>query len=155
MRPEQASAQHSTMNDNENANAVSDSNVDVISSMYAALGRADVDAIVAALDEDVDWISVSEEGDSVVPWYGRYRGKADVPRFFQGIGANVDITEFVPLSFTSNATDVMVSIRWAFTVRATGKSATLHMQHWFRLTDGKVTFVRTAEDSERTAAAFS
>jgi hypothetical protein len=49
----------------------------------------------------------------------------------------------------------MVSIRWAFPVRATGTIATLHMQHWFRLTDGKVTFVRTAEDSQRTAAAFS
>jgi ketosteroid isomerase-like protein len=78
-----------------------------------------------------------------------------VPRFFKEIGSSVDITEFTPLSFTSNETDVMVAIRWGFTVKATGRNATLHMQHWWRFADGKVAAVRTVEDTEQTAAAFA
>ena len=61
-----------------------------------------------------------------------------MPRFFKEIGSAVEVTEFTPLSFTANDTDVMVAIRWAFTVNATGKSAALHMQHWWRFTDGKI-----------------
>jgi hypothetical protein len=74
---------------------------------------------------------------------------------FKEIGTTVDVTEFTPLSLTSSDNDVMVAIRWAFTVRATGKSAALHMQHWWHFADGNVVSVRTAEDSEATAAAFS
>lgn len=139
----------------ENNSPKSDPKIETVRQMYEALGRGDLEAILAPVADDVDWVSVSEAGTSSVPWYGRYRGKSEVPQFFDKIGSNVDVTELTPLSFTSNDTDVMVAIRWAFTVRATGKSATLHMQHWWRFAGGKVVFVRTAEDTEQTVAAFS
>lgn len=132
-----------------------DPKIEAVQRMYAALGRGDTKAILAELADEVDWVSVTEKGDSLVPWYGRYRGKAEVSRFFKEIGANVQITEFAPLSFTSNETDVMVALQWGITVNATGKSVTLPMQHWFRFADGKVVFVRASEDSDRTAAAFA
>ena len=140
---------------NENNQTTSDPKIEAVQRMYAGLGRGDFDAIVAELADKVDWVSVSETGSKDVPWYGKYCGKADVPRFFQAIGSNVDITEFTPLSFTSNDTDVMVALRWGITVRATGKSVTLPMQHWFRFADGKVVSVLTAEDTAATAAIFS
>jgi ketosteroid isomerase-like protein len=134
---------------------MSDSKIDATQRMYEALGRGDVEAILTELADEVDWVSVSEARHPSVPWYGSYRGRDDVSRFFKEIGSSVDITEFTPLSFTSNETDVMVAIRWGFTVRATGKSTALHMQHWWRFANGKVTSVRTAEDTEQTAAAFA
>jgi ketosteroid isomerase-like protein len=134
---------------------MSDPKIAAAQRMYEALGRGDVEAILAELADDVDWISVSEAPHPSVPWYGSYRGKDDVPRFFKEIVSSVDITEFTPLSFTSSDTDVMVAIRWAFTVNATGRSASLHMQHWWRFADGKVVRVRTAEDTQQTADAFS
>jgi len=134
---------------------MSDPKIEVLERVYAAFGRGDLDTILAALADDVDWISVSEAPNPVVPWYGRYRGKGEVPRFFKEIGSTVEVSEFTTLSFTANDTDVMVAIRWAFTVTATGQSAALHMQHWWSFTDGKVVFVRTCEDTETTAAAFS
>jgi ketosteroid isomerase-like protein len=133
---------------------MSDPKIAATQRMYDALGNGDTEAILAELADDVDWISVSETPDPVVPWYGSYRGKDDVPRFFAAIVSSVDITEFTPLSTTSNDTDVMVAIRWTFTVRATGKSASLHMQHWWRFAGGKVVAVRTTEDTRLTAAAF-
>jgi ketosteroid isomerase-like protein len=65
------------------------------------------------------------------------------------------VTEFTPLSFTSNETDVIVAVWWAYTVNATGKSAAMHMQHWWRFADGKIVFFRGSEDTEQSAAAFS
>ncbi len=133
----------------------SDPKIDSIRRMYEAFGRGDVEAVLAELADDVEWISVSDEPHPQVPWYGSYAGKADVPRFFKEIGTNVEVTGFELLSTTSNETDVMAAIRWAFTARATGRSVNLNMQHWWRLASGKVVFVRTAEDTEQTAAAFS
>jgi hypothetical protein len=90
-----------------------------------------------------------------VPWYGSDRGKDKVARFFNAIGSSVEVTEFTPLSFTANETDVMVAVRWAYTVHATGKRAVMTMQHWWRFADGKIVFFRGAEDTEQSAAAFS
>ena len=132
-----------------------DPKITTIQHMYDALGRGDIDAILSEVADDVDWVSVNEGGSTTVPWYGSYQGRSAVPRFFQEIGTNVQITEFSPLSFTSNETDVMVSLVWGITVTATGKSVTLPMQHWFRFADGKVVAARTSEDSEQTAAAFT
>lgn len=134
---------------------MSDPKIAATRRMYDALGRGDIEAILAELADDVDWVSVSETPSTSVPWYGSYRGKDDVPWFFKELASSVDITEFTPLSFTSNDTDVMVAIRWAFTVHATGKSASLHMQHWWRFADGRIVFFRGSEDTEQSAAAFS
>jgi uncharacterized protein len=84
-----------------------------------------------------------------------YRGKGEVPRFFKEIGSSIEITEFTPLAFTSNETDVMVPVRFAYTVNATGKRAAMVMQHWWRFADGKIVYFRGAEDTEQSAAAFS
>src|SRR3954470_9462003 len=92
---------------NQEDRPMSDSKIDATQRMYEALGRGDVEAILAELADDVDWVSVSEARHSSVPWYGSYRGKGDVPRFFKEIGSSIDISEFTPLSFTSNETDVM------------------------------------------------
>ena len=140
---------------NKANNPQPDPKIAAVQRMYQALGRGDIDAILAEVADDVDWVSVATNGSASVPWYGSYQGRAEVPRFFKEIGSNVQITEFSPLSFTSNDTDVMVALVWSITVHATGKSVTLPMQHWFRFADGKIVVVRTAEDSEQTAAAFS
>lgn len=140
---------------NTTNNTTTDPKVAAVQRMYEALGRGDMEAILAEVADDVDWVSVSETGSPDVPWYGSYQGRSAVPDFFAKIGSNVDISEFSPLSFTANDTDVMVALVWGITVRATGKQATLPMQHWFRFIDGKVAVVRTSEDSAQTAAAFA
>ena len=153
MRSPAPRVQHGDMS--ENTNSTPDPKIESVQRMYQAFGRGDVDAVLAELADDVEWVSVSETPNTTVPWYGTYRGRSDVPRFFKEIASSVNVTDFAVLSITSSESDVMVAIRWAFTVPATGKSVALHMQHWWRFGDGKVVFVRTAEDSQRTAAALS
>ena len=95
------------MNAND-TNTMSDPKVQAVQRMYQAFGRGDVEAVLAELAEDVEWISVSETPHPLVPWYGRYAGTAEVPRFFKEIGSNVDVTEFSVLSVTASETDVML-----------------------------------------------
>jgi ketosteroid isomerase-like protein len=132
---------------------MSDPKIDTVHRIYEAFGRGDVDAILAEVADDVDW--APEAASSSVPWYGSYTSKAVVPKFFEAIGSSIDVGEFTPLSFTSNDTDVMVVIRWTFTVRATGRTRTMNLHHWWRFADGKVVQYRGSEDSEQTAAAFA
>ena len=90
---------------------MSDPKIEAVHRVYEAYGRGDVEAVLAEVADEVDW--AAESASTSVPWYGSRRGKADVARFFNEIGSNVAVTEFTPLSFTSNETDVMVAVRFA------------------------------------------
>ena len=131
---------------------MSDPKIEAVQRLYAAYGSGDVDGVLAELADDVDW--AAEAAGTSVPWYGNYRGKAEVPRFFKEIGSNVDISEFDLVGFTWNDTDVVTTVHWTYTVHSTGKTASMYMQHWWRFDDGKIVWVRGSEDSEQSAAAF-
>ena len=129
-------------------------NIETVKSMYEALGPGDVDAILAAVTDDVDWSTDAMINSA--PWYGARHGKDQVRRFFDGVVQTGPISEFTPLSFTgNNEGDVMVLIRCAFTVTATGKDGAMNMHHYFRFRDGKACYVRSAEDTAQVAAALA
>jgi ketosteroid isomerase-like protein len=128
-------------------------NVEAVQRLYGAYGRGDVDGVLAELADDVDW--AAEASRREVPWWGPFNGKNEVPRFFQAIGENIEVTEFDLVSFASNDSDVVATVHWTFTVKATGKTASMYMQHWFRLANGKIVFFRGSEDTAQSLAAFS
>ena len=130
-----------------------DPKIEAVQRLYAAYGRADVDAVLAEVSDDVDW--AAEAAGSGVPWYGPHPGKAGVARFFQEIGTSVEVDEFTLVGMTSNDTDVIATVHWAYTVRSTGKRAEMYMQHWWRFADGRIVFFRGSEDSLQSAQAFS
>lgn len=129
-------------------------NIQTIKAMYEAFGRGDVDAIGELVTDDVDWST--DAAIESAPWYGPKHGKAGVRSFFEGIGQTGPVTEFTPLSFASNDDgDVMVFIRYAFTVTATGKDVAMNLHHYWKFRDGKVCFVRSSEDTALVAAALT
>ncbi|HEV3354229.1 MAG TPA: nuclear transport factor 2 family protein [Acidimicrobiales bacterium] len=136
----------------ENTLNTADPKVQAVQRLYAAYGSGDIDGVLAELADDVDW--AAEAAGTSVPWWGNFAGKAEVPRFFKEIAANVDVSEFDLVSFTSNDTDVVATVHWTYTVRATGKTASMYMQHWFRFVDGRIVFFRGSEDTEQSARAF-
>src|ERR1700685_670988 len=122
--------------------------------MYDACGRGDVQAVLDRVTDDVDWST--DAAIESAPWYGPRHGKDEVRGFFGAIAQTRPITEFTPLSFTSNDDgDVMVFIRYAFTVTATGKSGAMNLHHYWRFRDGKACFVRSSEDTALVAAALT
>jgi ketosteroid isomerase-like protein len=123
---------------------MNDPKIEAVKQMYEAFGKGDVATILDTLADDVDW--GVEPDQSIAPWHGR-RTKAEVPAFFSAIYETQDVTEFTPLAFTSNDTDVMVVIRYGCTIKATGKSGTMDLHHWWRFRDGKVVLIRGTEDT--------
>ena len=126
-----------------------DPKIDTVQGIYEAFGRGDVPAILAVLTDDVDF--GSEIDSKMAPWHGRRRNKQEVAEFFRALGENLEVTEFTPLAFTSNDTDVMAVIRFGVTVPATGKSGAMDIHHWFRFDGDKVCFYRGTEDTALTA----
>jgi ketosteroid isomerase-like protein len=117
---------------------MSQSNADVIRGVYDAFGRADIPAILAVLDEGVDW-SVPDN----LPHGGDFQGRDAVGLFFQGIGENwedlaVDIDAIV-----SSDERVVVLARMHGRLRATSEQTAYAAAHAWTLRDG--TPVRFAE----------
>lgn len=82
-------------------------------------------------------------------------GKAQLPAFFEGIARTGNVTEFTPLSFAANDDgDVMVVLRFAFTVTDTGEGIAMNLHHFWRFRDGQVAFYRGSEDTAQVAAAL-
>ncbi len=76
--------------------------------------------------------------------------------FLEAVGKIGPVTEFTPPSYASNEDgDVMVLIRYAFTVSATGKHVATNMHHYWRFRDGKVCFVHRSEDTAQVTAALT
>jgi len=131
-----------------------DQNIETAKQLYEAFGRGDVEAILERVTDDVDWST--DAAIESAPWYGPRHGKDGVRSFFEAIGKTGPVPEFTPLSFTSNDHgDVMVFLRYAFTVASTGKSAAMNMHHYWKFRDGKVCFVRSSEDTAQVAAALT
>ena len=133
-------------------NTTTQAHLDAVGRLYAAYGGGDLPGVLAELADDVDW--AAEAAGTSLPWYGPHRGKHDVPRFFEAIALSIDITEFEIVGMTSNDTDVVATVHWTYTVKSTGKTATMYMQHWWRFADGKIVFFRGSEDSLQSAVAF-
>ena len=127
---------------------MTDPKITTVQSVYEAFGRADIGFILDQLTDDVDWASCPDS--DIAPWHGIRKGKAEVPNFFKALGENLEITEFTPLSFAANETDVMVVTRWSATAPATGKTVTMDIHHWWRFRDGKIYLYRGTEDTAQT-----
>jgi ketosteroid isomerase-like protein len=130
-----------------------DSNIEVVKGIYEAFGTGDVDTILAACTDDVDWAADATGSDA--PWWGQRNGKDEVAGFFAGIAESTEPTEFSPLSFAANDTEVMVLLRYGSRNKATGKEATMNIHHYFRFRDGKVEHYRGSEDTQLTAETFA
>jgi len=132
---------------------VANDNIKTIQLVYEAFGRGDVDAILAVVTDDVDW--ASEADSTIAPWHGVHKGKGEVPKFFAAIAANLEVTDFTPLTFAANDSDVLTVVRFGMRVPATGKQGAMDLHHWFRFRNGKIERYRGTEDTALTADLLS
>ena len=129
-------------------------NIQTIKSVYEAFGRADLDAILAVVADDVDWGTDTSSAEA--PWWGIRTSKDAVAQFFVDLAKATETTEFTPLAFAANDDgDVMAVVRYASRMRETGKTAEMNIHHWFQFRDGKIARYRGTEDTAITLAALS
>ena len=73
---------------------MSQQDVDTIKGAYDAFARQDVDGVMAAFDDSIDW----DVPDSV-PWGGHYRGKEEVGGFFAKLPEYIDELNVEPQDY--------------------------------------------------------
>jgi ketosteroid isomerase-like protein len=129
---------------------MTDPKIETVQTIYEAFGRGDVATILDQLRNDVDWASESFSAKAA-PWHGIHKGVGEVPDFFVAIAEHLDVTEFTILSIAANDDDVFVALRFGMTAKATGRSATMELHHWWQFVDGKVARYRGTEDTALTA----
>lgn len=129
---------------------MSNVNVDLVKSFYAAFQRGDVAPIVAAMAGDVVWTVHGRPKDH--PALGTQKAPAGVQKFFGIIADTQTPTDFSPREFHATGDKVFVLGHYAWTMRKTGKSVASDWVHIFTFKDGKVTrfdeFADTAQFAE-------
>ena len=127
-----------------------DANIKTIMTVYEAFGRGDIAAILDAVTSDVDW--AAEADPAVAPWHGVRHGQDAVAAFFAEFGSAMEVEEFTPVSVAANDTDVLSVVQFRARSRATGKTATMRLHHFFKFRDGKIAYYRGTEDTAQTQA---
>jgi len=130
-----------------------DENIKTIQGVYEAFGRGDVEAVLEAVTDDVDW--AAEASSTAAPWYGVRHGKEGVASFFEAFGSTMEIQEFDPYAFAANDAEVHTVVHCRATSRATGKAINHDLHHYFRFENGKIAFYRGTEDTAQTHAALA
>jgi ketosteroid isomerase-like protein len=132
---------------------MSDQNVRVIQSIYAAFAKGDVAAVLSHVADATRWdFDVSAE--SPVPWHTPVTSKGDVPTFLAAFVENVQLAAFEPTYFIHSGDDVVAHIRIAYTVRRTGKKVDMDQLHWWTLLERKVVRLRHFEDTAAVMDAY-
>jgi len=128
-----------------------ESNTQLIQSIYAAFSRGDIPAILDALSDDIHW---EEYAHPAIPYGGIRRGKPAVLDFFQQL-SQVEVASFEPRHYIATADHVFVPGRWSGRVKSTNKPFQSEwLMHWI-IKDHKVISFRSYEDSATIATAFT
>jgi uncharacterized protein len=128
-------------------------NLATIKAIYEAFGTGDVETILDAVGDDVDW---AVDAEPVAPWYGQRNGKHGVASFFADIADSTDVQDFAVEGMGASDNEVFAFLRFSVRMKPTGREASFHLHHYFRFgSDGKVEYYRGSEDSAQVARALA
>lgn len=110
---------------------MSQSNVDLVSELYAAFGRGDVPALLTMLDEQIEWHAPPN-----LPHGGDFRGREAVGGFFQGIGEHWESLEVDVEALVASGDRVVALASARGRLRASGEEAAYSAAHAWTIVDG-------------------
>ena len=124
---------------------MTEQNVQIVEDVYAAFGRGDVAAVLAAMTDDVEWHEA--EG---MPYGGVYRGGDAVAQNVFG-PITTDIPDFAvtPAEMIASGDTVAVVVRYTGTGKNTGEQLDLPVVHIWNVRDGKLERFRQFADTAK------
>jgi hypothetical protein len=124
---------------------------DLVKDVYAAFGRGDLAAVLAACAPDVDWRC---HAPSCVPFGGEFAGRDGVKTFFEKLLGAVRLTSFAPRTFLADGDTVVVLGRDAGVAVATGREFADEWVHVFTVKGGKISAFAEFMETAPLEAAF-
>jgi ketosteroid isomerase-like protein len=101
-------------------------NLATIRAIYDAFGTGDVETILDAVADDLDW---AVDAEPVAPWYGQRTGKDSVASFFADIAGSTEMQDFAVEGMGASDNEVFAFLRFAARMTATGREASFHLHH--------------------------
>ena len=129
---------------------MSNDNIALVQSLYAAFQQGNIGAIVSAAVAETVWHVHGRPKDH--PALGVHKGPQGVQRFFQIIAETQDVVSFAPRDFDAAGDKVFVRGHYAWTMRKTGKPVSAEWLHMFTIREGRLAgfdeFTDTAQFAE-------
>ena len=110
-------------------------NVQLVKKLYGAFQKGNIQFILDALAEDVDWELV---GPVDVPYAGKRSGRAQVLEFFKVIDRTAEYEEFLPKEFIAQGNKVVVLGHERGRIKSTGRTFENDWMMLFILRGGKI-----------------
>jgi ketosteroid isomerase-like protein len=127
-------------------------NVQAVQAAYAAFTRGDINGVLIALTDAVEWHT---PGEGLIPQGGTHRGKDAVARFFQMVDQTLQFTKFEPQSFVAQGDQVVAIGHYAGTVKATHRSFEADWTMVFTFQGNKVARFQEYTDTAVIAQAYA
>jgi ketosteroid isomerase-like protein len=127
-------------------------NVDVVQQGYEAFGRGDITAVLELLTDAVEW---TEQGPSVIPFAGTFRGREGIAEFFTLLDETLEFEQFEPRKFVGQGDTVVVVGYERGLVKPTGRTFEHEWAHVYTLRDGKIATGLFLEDTAALVDALS
>jgi ketosteroid isomerase-like protein len=117
-------------------------NLDVVRSLYAAFDARDINAVLPHLDHEIE--VVASEG---LPWSGTYRGRDGFHDFVRKVAEHIVVTVDVEEMYSSGESVAQIG-RLVGTVQATGAEFEQRVIHIWGMRDGRVVSFRNYVDTD-------
>lgn len=126
-------------------------NTETIASIYDSFGRGDIDAVLARLAPDIDWLT-----PATLPWSdGDYHGPDAVTRYFASFMQHLTEPAIVPDELIDAGDRIVAQGHETGRAATTGRSFRARFTHTWTLDDGLVTQMRGVVDTAAICAAFA
>jgi uncharacterized protein len=131
---------------------MTNANISVVQSLYAAFGRGEIAAIVNAMTPDAPWTVTGRRSD--YPLLGTRAGQAGVQEFFATLNKTQEAKEFTQREFYAVDDKVFVLGHYTWTIRKNGRTADSDFIHIFTVRNGKVVAFLEFTDTAAFAEAY-
>ncbi len=114
-------------------------------SVYAAFRLGNVDFVLNAFDDNIEFISYSPV--EAFPFLGHHRGKKAMAKVLKAGFEEFDFVTYEPIFMVCEADDAAAIIFARFIHRKTGRSVTTMIAHFMRFREGRIVELREFMDS--------
>ncbi|MFN4089129.1 MAG: nuclear transport factor 2 family protein [Alphaproteobacteria bacterium] len=108
----------------------------LVTRVYAAYAEGDMDTVFAACADDICWCS--DGSPAVLPWAGRYDGRAAVATYFQRAAAAVTVERFELREIIADGDRAAVVTQVTVRVNTSGRTISTHKVDTLTVKDGRI-----------------
>jgi ketosteroid isomerase-like protein len=109
----------------------------VVRGTYESFERGDLEALFAALDDDIVWVNHTPSST----FYGEHKGIDGMRAMVTKIGEDLEITHFQLQTLVADGDHVVALVEQGFTDKSTGQAHRGPLIHFCEVHDGRITRV--------------